>query len=199
MKRFFLGLFVALTIALLGNVAQTSAAPSAPPPGVGGQVTAVSGTTITVKTPQGTAAIATTSSTTFQIDGKSGSLSGIKVGMFVRAEGAKAADGSFTATRVVASSAAPQGGRPPKGPPPGVGGQVTAVSGTTITVKTPQGTTAIATTSSTTFQIDGKSGSLSGIKVGMFVHAEGSKAADGAFTATRVVANSTPPSPPKRP
>ena len=71
MKRFALGIIVALAIALIGGTAQTGAAPSAPKPqpgqGIGGQVASVDGTTITVTTPKGTATIATTSATTFEI------------------------------------------------------------------------------------------------------------------------------------
>jgi hypothetical protein len=110
-KRLFFGLLVALAIALIAGTAQTSAAPSTPAHGggrgVGGQVSSVDGTTITVTTRGGTAQIATTSTTTFEINGASGSLSGITAGLFVRAEGSKATDGSFTATRVVASSTRP--------------------------------------------------------------------------------------------
>jgi hypothetical protein len=111
MKRLLLGLFTALVIALAGGVVQANAAAGAPPHGpargVGGQVTAIAGTTITVKNQQGTATIATTASTTFEIDHKAASLSGITVGLFVHAEGAKAADGAFTASRVIASSTRP--------------------------------------------------------------------------------------------
>jgi hypothetical protein len=203
MKRFALGIIIALAIALIGGAAQTSAATSAPKPrlgqGIAGQVASVDGTTITVTTPKRSAKIATTSSTTFKINGASGSLSGITTGMFIRAEGTKATDGTFTATRVVAGSTAPSGGNPPKDAPKGAGagGQVRSVDGTTITVTTPQGTANIATTSSTTFEINGASGSLSDIAAGMFIRAEGTQAADGTFTATRVVANSTRPAPPK--
>jgi hypothetical protein len=203
MKRFALGIIVALAIALIGGATQTSAAPSAPKPrpghGIGGQVASVDGTTITVTTPQGSAKIATTNSTTFEINGASGSLSGVTTGMFIRAEGTKASDGTFTATRIVASSTAPRGGKPPKGAPKGAGasGQVTSVDGTTIIVTTPKGTANIATTSLITFEINGASGSLSGITTGMFIRAEGTKASDGTFTATRIVASSTRPAPPK--
>jgi ABC-type uncharacterized transport system ATPase subunit len=56
--------------------------------GFSGKVASVSGTTIMLQTPQGTAKIVTTISTTFQVDGESAHLSDIKVGMFARAEGA---------------------------------------------------------------------------------------------------------------
>ena len=114
MKRLLLGLFAALVIALASGAPQANAAAGAPPHGpargVGGQVTAIAGTTITVKNPQGTATIATTASTTFEVNGKAGSLSDIAVGMFMHAEGTKGADGVLTATRVLASSTRP--GRP---------------------------------------------------------------------------------------
>src|SRR5690349_8620136 len=107
MKRLLFGLFIVLTLALAGGVAQASAASSASPggpgEGVGGKVTAISGTTITVQLPQGTAKVVTTASTTFRVNDKAASLGDIKVGMFLHAEGSKGADGTFNATRVAAS------------------------------------------------------------------------------------------------
>jgi RNase P/RNase MRP subunit p29 len=199
MKRLALAIFFALTLILTGGAVQTSAAARPPAPGINGQVASVEGSTIDVTTPRGTASILTTSSTTFVIDGASGSLSAITAGMFVHADGAKATDGTFTATRVVAGSKAPQGGQPPRGGPKGAGvdGKVASVNGSSITVTTPKGTASIITTSSTTFKVNGASGSLSDITAGMFVHAEGAKATDGTFTATSVVASSTRPAPPK--
>jgi len=112
MKRLLLGLFTALILAMTGGVMPASAAPDSPTHGpgrgVGGQVTAVNGTTITVKTPQGTATIATTASTIFEVDHKAASLSAITVGLFVRAERTKGTDGVLTATRVSASSTRPE-------------------------------------------------------------------------------------------
>ncbi|MDZ4720318.1 MAG: hypothetical protein SH847_17835, partial [Roseiflexaceae bacterium] len=43
----------------------------------------------------------------------------------------------------------------------GPGGQVASVSGTTITVTNPNGTQTIATTSATTFELDGAASTLS--------------------------------------
>src|SRR5689334_17134875 len=100
MKRLLLGLLAALTLALAGGTFSASAATGAtfhgPGRGAGGQVTAIDGTTITVKNPQGSATIATTASTTFEINGKAGSLSDITIGMFVHADGTKGADGVLT-------------------------------------------------------------------------------------------------------
>ena len=112
MKRLLLGLIAALMIALAGGAMSANAAAGSPAHGpghgVGGQVTAIDGTTITVKTPQGTATIATTASTTFEVNRKAGSLSDITVGLFIHAEGAKGTDGVLTATRVIASSTRPE-------------------------------------------------------------------------------------------
>jgi RNase P/RNase MRP subunit p29 len=100
MNRFALGIIVALAIVLIGGAAHTSAAASAPKPrpggGIAGQVTSVDSTTITITTPQGNVTIATSSSTTFEVNGATGSLSSVTAGMFVRADGTKAADGTFT-------------------------------------------------------------------------------------------------------
>jgi hypothetical protein len=111
-KEATIGLVTALVIALSGGAmpanAATSASSHGPGRGVGGQVTAIDGTTITVKTPQGTATIAAAASTTFEGNGKTGSLSDITVGLFVHAEGAKGTDGVLTATRAIASSTRPE-------------------------------------------------------------------------------------------
>lgn len=81
----------------------------------GGQVASVSGTTITLTGRNGTTkAIQTTASTTFTLDGAASSLSAIAAGQYLRATGTTDANGVFTATRVAASTTAPQGrGRRP--------------------------------------------------------------------------------------
>jgi hypothetical protein len=156
--------------------------------------------TITVTNPHGNETIATTSSTTFTLDGATSSLAAIKAGLFIHAEGSKATDGTFTATKVIASTtqpAKPADQGPGRGPNHGPGGQVASVSGTTITVTNPHGNETIATTSSTTFTLDGATSSLAAIKAGLFIHAEGSKASDGTFTATKVIASTTQPARPQ--
>jgi hypothetical protein len=84
------------------------------PRGPGGQVASIDGATINVSNPQGSVKIVTSSSTTFEVNGARAGLSDIKTGMFVRAEGTKSSDGSFAATRVVASTERPQR---PQAPP----------------------------------------------------------------------------------
>jgi hypothetical protein len=163
-------------------------------PHAGGEVTAINGMTITVTNPRGSQDILTTSSTAFTVNGAAGTLAGIAVGMYVHAEGTRATDGSFTATSVTASDEQPV-------PPAGgrglhAGGEVTAINGMTITVTNPRGSQDILTTSSTSFTVNGAAGALSGVAVGMYVHAEGTRATDGSFTATSVTASDEQPVPP---
>ncbi|HMP40736.1 MAG TPA: DUF5666 domain-containing protein [Roseiflexaceae bacterium] len=97
-------------------------------PHVGGEVTAVAGTTLTVATPHGSQQIVTSATTTFTLDGAAATLASITVGMHLRAEGIRADDGTFTATAIVAFSEKPAAVR--RGPPawsngrgPGSGGR----------------------------------------------------------------------------
>jgi Domain of unknown function (DUF5666) len=83
------------------------------------------------------------------------------------------------------------------GPRNGVGGAITSVSGTSIVVAGREGSKTIATTASTTFELDGASATLAAMKAGLFVHAEGTTASDGSFTATAVRASTTQPTPPQ--
>ncbi len=117
--------------------------------------------------------------------------------MFVFAKGERDDDGVFTATQVMASDEAPQPPNGPGRPGRGAGGQVTSIDGSTIIVKNPHGDEeSIVTTGSTEFVVNDETGSLDDIEVGMFVHAEGERADDGTFTATRVVASDEAPAPP---
>jgi hypothetical protein len=81
-------------------------------PVVGGTVKSTSGSTITLTQRDGTTATVTvTSSTTYRVNGASGALSAIKAGMFLRAEGTQASDGTVTASRVDAFDASSVPGR----------------------------------------------------------------------------------------
>ncbi len=163
----------------------------------GGQVSGVSGTTITVTGRDGTSkTIATTNTTTFELDGSASSLSAIAAGQFIRAEGTSDANGVFTATAVYASTTQPAGrpGEARQADGSHAGGQVSGVSGTTITVTGRDGTSkTIATTNTTTFELDGSASSLSAIAAGQFIRAEGTSDANGVFTATAVYASTTQP------
>lgn len=113
MKRIILGILVA--VALLGGASGAYAATDSRGGrgnGVGGQVTAVNGSTITVSTHNGTATITTSADTQFTVNGATGSVSDITVGLYLHASGTRAADGSVAATKVVATTDRPQ---PPSG------------------------------------------------------------------------------------
>lgn len=89
------------------------------------------------------------------------------------------------------------GGPAPRGPRNGVGGTITSVSGTSIVVEGRDGSKTIATTASTTFDLDGATSTLAALKAGLFIHAEGTTSSDGSFTATAVHASTTQPTPPQ--
>ena len=70
---------------------------------------------------------------------------------------------------------------------PTVVGEVTAVDGSTITMTQRGGTTAtIHVNGDTTFRVDGAAGTLSDVKVGSIIIAEGTQRADGSLDAARV-------------
>ena len=143
--------------------------------GGGITITAISGSNVSLKTADGwTRTIAITSSTVLEKAGAKITLGDLKVGDEVRFRQTRQSDGTFTIDQLVVVL-------------PHVDGKVTAISGSTITVQRPDGSTAkIVVGSSTTFRVNGASGALSGIKVGMVVMAEGTKASDGTLTAAVV-------------
>ena len=82
-------------------------------PHVGGEVTAVDGSTITVERPDGTTAtIEVGADATVQVNGEDASIADLEVGMFLIAEGTENADGSLDAVRVLAGDEAFRGKRP---------------------------------------------------------------------------------------
>lgn len=147
-------------------------------PSYRGTVTAVNGSIITLKDRKGTTqTITTTSSTRFTRGGQSASLSDVKTGDQIAASGTLNSDGSLNA-QVVAIVL------------PHVDGQITTISGTIITIQERDGTTyTIKVSSSTTFtdgQTKGKL-SLSDLKVGEEIHAEGTQNSDGSLEAISIV------------
>jgi hypothetical protein len=160
-------------------------------PRVGGTVTAISGSTITIQDRQGAMqAIHTSASTTTQRAGQTASLSDITVGAHIGAEGTKNSDGSLNAEVIQIVL-------------PRAGGQIKSVSGSTITVTDPHSTraTTIHVTASTRYVTVtmGSNGptqtasSLSALKAGLYIGAEGTKNSDGSLTAEVVTLMPTPP------
>ena len=115
MRRWMIGAAVAMLALLLGAGAVWAAPAAANADahgrggrGQGGEVARVDGSTIVVAGRDGTErSILTTASTSYEVNGAAGSLSEIAAGMFVRAEGTTADDGSFTASEVHASDERP--------------------------------------------------------------------------------------------
>lgn len=79
---------------------------------------------------------------------------------------------------------------------PHVGGLVTAIDGSTITVEGRGGTTAtITVTADTRFTVNGDEATLADVEVDMFLAAAGTENADGSLTATNVRAGDRHPDP----
>ena len=139
-------------------------------------ISAISGSSISLKTDDGwTRTITLDSSTTYQKDGATSSLSALKVGDEIRFHETHETNGTWTIDSITVI-------------PPHTSGPVSAVSGNTITVTQPDGSSAkINVGSSTTYDVAGNaSAKLSDIKTGMVVMASGTHNADGSLTATSV-------------
>lgn len=139
-------------------------------------ISAINGSSLSLKTEDGwTRAITVTSSTTISKGGATIALGDLAVGDEIRFAQEKASDGSFsiTAIRVVL---------------PVIGGEVTAVTGDTITVTGRDGMTGtIHVDGNTTYEVGGTAGkALSDITVGSFVIAEGTLRTDGSLAADAV-------------
>jgi hypothetical protein len=144
--------------------------------GFGGiTITAISGSNLSLETLDGwTRTITVDSGTTYSKSGDTIALPDLEVGDEIRFKQTREDDGSFTIDAIAVI-------------PPHVGGTVTAVSGSTITVEQKDGTSAtIKVTSSTTYQVNGDGATLSDVKVEMVVLAEGTLSSDGTLTATAV-------------
>ncbi|OGN85683.1 MAG: hypothetical protein A2X23_13660 [Chloroflexi bacterium GWC2_73_18] len=145
-------------------------------PHVAGTVTEVTGTGFALKDRDGLSwTITVSGSTAYSLGSSAGSRSDVKVGVEALVAGTEGSGNSLTATSVRVE-------------PARVAGEVTAVSGDTITVKRQDATTAtIKVGSGTTYQVSGVTdASLSDITVGMLVAAEGTQGSDGSLSATVV-------------
>lgn len=144
--------------------------------GFGGiAITAIAGSNLTLETADGwTRTITVDSGTTYSKSGATIALDDLAVGDQIGFRQTHETNGTWTIDSVVVI-------------PPHAGGQVTAVSGSTITVTQRDGTTAtITVTGSTTYKVNGNAATLADIKVGMFVVGAGTKNVDGSITATTV-------------
>jgi hypothetical protein len=140
-------------------------------------VTAVNGNSLTVTGFDArTYTISTGSSTVYQRAGQTATASDIAVGSLISVEGTLSSDGSTLNALEVTIEL------------PHVAGQVTAVNGDTLTVQSPDGTTATVLLTGTTAYSAGPQGtaSKSDITTGSFIVAEGTLGSDGSLTALQV-------------
>jgi hypothetical protein len=138
-------------------------------------ITAISGSDISLRTDDGwTRTITATSSTTISKGGAAITVGDLAVGDEIRFAQDRGTDGTYTVTAIVVVL-------------PTVAGEVTAIDGNTLTLTLRGGTTAtVHVDADTTFRVNGAAGSLSDIKVGSIVVAEGTQRADGSLDAATV-------------
>ena len=144
--------------------------------GMGGiTITAISGNSISLATADGwTRTITVDSGTTYSKSGATIALGDLAVGDQVGFRQTKESDGTFTIDSIVVVL-------------PHLGGEITAIDGSTITVAQRDGTTGtIKVDTDTTYTVNGNGASLAGVKVGMFIVAEGDLSSDGTLAATNV-------------
>ncbi len=145
-------------------------------PMVVGTVTNTTSNGFTIKARDGlTRTITTSGTTTFRLGSGTGSLADVKVGATVLVAGAAAPDGSITAITVAISV-------------PRIMGQVSAISGDTITVQCGDGlTTKVNVDAATTYVVNGVTNpGLKDITVGMRILVEGTQNADGSLRALAI-------------
>jgi len=138
-------------------------------------VSAISASSLTVRTPRGTKSFGLNDSTTYYSGKTKTTRSAVEVGDIVRVLVADPKASSPVASTVTVL-------------PARVGGWVTEVSGSTITLTDHDGfTRTVSTSSSTEFRKDGEPATLAAVTVGSFVRALGEVAADGTtLNASRV-------------
>lgn len=147
-------------------------------PGFGGiTITAISGSNISLETEDGwTRTITVDDGTTYTKAGADITLGDLAVGDTIGFRQTLEDDGTWTIDAVAVIL-------------PHVGGEVTAVDGSTVTVKLREDTTATVNIGSdANIVVNGDAATLADIKVGMVLVAEGTKNDDGSLDATRVKA-----------
>jgi len=144
-------------------------------PGVMGTITAIDSGKITIKTADGqTAQVSTSDQTQFRKDRQAATIADFKVGdmVFVRGE---QKDGVWQAQMIGARTGGGPGGDFREGlGKKFIAGEVTAVSGTKLTIQRPDGQSQdITVDESTSFRKEGQSITLADIKVGDHVFGRG--------------------------
>ena len=113
--------------------------------------------------------------------------------------GVAGATGPSNASASSGGSGSPMRGKPPQGARPTLGGKITALSGTSITVRTRDSSATTVdysdNTKFTTFSAKGSTTatSASALKVGEFVGVIGTKESNGTVSATTIMISTGPP------
>jgi hypothetical protein len=142
-----------------------------------GVVTAVNGDSLTVTGFDARPyTVAADSNTVVHRAGQTAALTDIAVGSLISAEGTLSSDGLTLNALAITIQL------------PNVAGKVTAVSGNTVTVQSPDGTTStVQLTDTTTYNAGPKdTADQSSVVVGSFIMAEGTIGSDGSLTALQV-------------
>jgi hypothetical protein len=149
-------------------------------PSYGGQVTAISGSTITIQDRQGAShTIHTSTNTTVERADATSIVSAIAAGDQISASGAKNSDGSLNAEQIMVQL-------------PHADGQIQSVSSSALTVKNRRGNTiTIHLSASTRYETVtmGANGptrsatTFSALKAGSYISAEGARSSDGSLNA----------------
>ena len=144
-------------------------------PGLMGEVTAISGNTITVKTMDGNAAtVNVTDQTRFRKDRQDAKLTDVKVGDNVFVRGQKGSDGSVQAEMVAVPPAGMMGNMRDGLGKNFIMGEIKSINGTQIEIARPDGQTqTIAVDENTSFKKDRESVTLADFKTGDHVFGRG--------------------------
>ena len=178
---------------LLGTVTAAQAAEVSPPPaegrgrGIRGRVVAVSGNTLTVRTPREEVAVLVDADTIFRIPGvQQPGLDDVETGNLVGAAGEWTADGSLEANVVVVLRRPQRAGR--------LIGEVTAVEGTALKITTRGGREVVVETDDeTTFVVPGVAdASLSDVHAGDRVAVQGHAQGEAPYARVAVVLPASP-------
>ena len=147
-------------------------------PGFGAiEITAIAGSNISLETADGwTRTITVDDGTDYSRAGEDIDLGDLAVGDMIGFRQTLEDDGTWTIDSIVVVL-------------PHVGGEVTAIDGSTITVQRRDGETATVTVDAdTSIRVNGEDAALADIEVGMFLVAEGTETGEAALHATRLVA-----------
>jgi hypothetical protein len=145
-----------------------------------GTVTKISGSTLTLRTLAGTVTVTTTSSTTYTREQAKVKLSAVKVGDVVAVRGKRSGTSPTASSPIAATAITIE--------VPSISGRVQSVSGDTVTLVTGNGQLEYVTVSSSTAYhgVRGASASLSSIKAGIYIVAQGTQVSLTALNADDV-------------